>query len=868
MAAGLFLTLSAPYGNAYTSRNSTSRQSYSIYVDDNGVMRRNDNHSEVSYYGTNYTLPFAHAYRALPLMGMDRKKTIDLDVLHFKRLSFNGFRLHLWDVELSDSIGNLLSNDHLDLLDYLIARLEMEGIDIVLTAQTNFGNGYPEKNIDTGAYSYDFDKCNIHENPEAQKIQERYLRQLAEHINPYTGLSYGSDKAIIAIEINNEPCHSGSCREVTQYIDRMAEALRKGGFDRIILYNVSHNRNVVSAYYNSDIQGTTYQWYPDGLVAGHERQGNLLPYVDDYNIPWKDSIPNFHKMARLIYEFDPGDVLCTYLYPAVARTFRKQGFQWATQFAYDPTPIAAFNTEYQTHFLNLLYTPGKAIGMAIAAEAMRNIPRGSDYGIFPKDTVFGDFRVSYSQDLSLYNSDHSFYHSNSTIAVPKDLQSLTHIKGTGNSPVVTYPGSGAYFLDRLSEDGVWRLEVMPDVAIYRDPFEKTSLLKPLASLYYACHPMTIRIPGLGDTFEWELIADGIDEIKERPSGTARASEFNVIPGVYILARDRNTLDYFNTTSSSGAESNYCAPRNFILSANGINPVPTVIHTPLSYCSAENPLEIRAEVYSDTEPLSVTVYPSDISFWREDNTLYEMNTEDGVNYHTVIPAEVVGRNGFSYNIVVTVKDGEQYTYLARTPGNPLGWDIITTEYYTTAIADPAAPFLLFRPQSPDTALDVAMIPEEYSYRWRVTDNAPYGNSAFELTATPSDSGVIAIKKYIGNRSHAPALHLHDKNMISVLTTTALPEGSIVSITCGNGLTYSACLGEYNDMHRYDVRISDLKLSPTMIIPAPYPTFLKREFIPAPQSSGIPDLDDMEFVQLTVPVEKDRLTTVSLEYIWME
>ena len=57
------------------------------------------------------------------------------------------------------------------------------------------------------------------------------------------------------------------------------------------------------------------------------------------------------------------------MYPATVRTFRTAGFQWITQFAYDPIDMAAYNTEYQTHYLNVAYTPNKAIGLMIAAEA-------------------------------------------------------------------------------------------------------------------------------------------------------------------------------------------------------------------------------------------------------------------------------------------------------------------------------------------------------------------------------------------------------------------------------------------------------------------------------------------------------------------
>ena len=165
------LAAPAAVAGGKNAKKPASRQDYKIYVDKEGVMRRSDNKEEAAYYGTNYTLPFAYSYRALGYLGKDRREAIDHDVYQIARLGLNAFRLHLWDAELADSLGNLVESDHLDLLDYMIARLEERGIDILLTTQTNFGNGYPEKNIDTGAFTYDFDKCDIHDNPKAQKIQ-------------------------------------------------------------------------------------------------------------------------------------------------------------------------------------------------------------------------------------------------------------------------------------------------------------------------------------------------------------------------------------------------------------------------------------------------------------------------------------------------------------------------------------------------------------------------------------------------------------------------------------------------------------------------------------------------------------------------
>ena len=48
-------------------------------------MRWSDTRQEASFFGVNYTLPFAHAYRALGYLGLDRKAAIDKDVYHFSR---------------------------------------------------------------------------------------------------------------------------------------------------------------------------------------------------------------------------------------------------------------------------------------------------------------------------------------------------------------------------------------------------------------------------------------------------------------------------------------------------------------------------------------------------------------------------------------------------------------------------------------------------------------------------------------------------------------------------------------------------------------------------------------------------------------
>ena len=879
----LLLTLTFAPGNAHTANGkekafqTSDRQSYKIYVDNNGVMRRSDNKEEVSYYGTNYTLPFAHAYRAVGELRIDRKDAIDRDVYHLKRLGFNGFRLHLWDVELADSAGNLLSNDHLDLLDYLISQLENEGIDIVLTAQTNFGNGYPEKNIDTGAYSYDYGKCEIHSNKQAQEIQANYLTQLAKHVNPYTGRSYSDDNAIIAIEINNEPCHTDSKKEVTAYINKMVKALKKGGFNKPILYNVSHNPEVTEAYYDADIQGTTYQWYPTGLVAGHQRKGNFLPYVQQYPIPWKDSIKNYDKMARVVYEFDPGDVLYSYLYPTIARTFRQEGFQWITQFAYDPIDIAKYNTEYQTHFLNLAYTPSKAISMLIAGEAARNIPRGTDYGNFPTDTVFGDFTVSYIDDLSLYNTPEKFYYSNSTKTAPKEADALKHIAGVGTSPIIDYNGTGAYFLDEIAP-GLWRLELMPDVVITSDPFEKPSLKKEIANIYYSNRPLTLTLPQLGPDFYYQGINSGNDN-----KGEASQGKFTAYPGVYLLSSDKALISSILQQKEEGKDLTKLVsfPMNnldkFVAPASS-KANSFVIHEPKTYISSGDDLTIEADIIGNGNIEEVFVYPDYVSFWNEDNYLIPLIKKEGNTYRAVIPSDRLGwNNRFGYNIVVK-ENGNYYTWPQNIEGTPLDWDFTNYDYYYSNKISDKTPLVLLAPDFNDPNVEVAMIPEAWNFRFYPQLSAPIGKDSYELRSTPDNDGKLILRRYIGNElTDAP--FMDEKEFIVIkMSPSMAQDGVSIGLIGSNGATYSALLSpKYLDkapvkMHEenpegviYKVPISDLKQSVTNIVPAVFPSFLPREVQPEEMPFSI---DDLEFVEMVFPTIKGEDISASIEGIWIE
>ena len=837
-----------------TAQNSVptpeNRQSYKIYVDDSGVMRRSDNNDEVSYFGTNYTTPFAHAYRALGYLDKDRKEAIARDVRHLSRLGLNAFRLHLWEAEIADANGNLLENNHLDLLDYLISQLEAEGIDIILTAQTNFGNGYPERNTDTGAFTYDFDKCRIHEDPAAQKAQENYLKQLTSHVNPYTGRSYAADNAIIAMEINNEPCHSGTRAEVTAYINRMAEAIRGAGFDKPILYNVSHNPDVTEAYYDADIDGTTYQWYPTGLVAGHERKGNFLPYVAEYNIPWKDSIPAYKRMARTVYECDPGDILYSYMYPAMVRTLRKEGFQWITQFAYDPTEIAGYNTEYQTHYLNLAYTPAKALSMMIAAEAARNTERGHDYGTFPNDTVFAGIRVSYRQDLSELNTPERFYHTNSTSTAPTAPDKLRHIAGHGSSPVVQYEGTGAYFLDHTEYPGVWRLEVWPDVVLTADPFERPSLKRRVGEIIYTTHPITINLPGLRDGFAYTRI-DGLNETKGTATTTKEGASIQVEPGIYLISDKKQIPE---KTVLSERMLRFDAPEATMTSGQ------VLTHMAPRYAAQGKDLDIEVKVYGPVIPDSVVLFPSTVSFWRSDNPTVKMQRTGDNTYTAVLPASQTNRNTISYAISVYAPD-QTLTWPGAADGDPLEWDYTSDQWYTVKTLCPDDPIVLLNYESePESSL----LPEGWHSWLRKEQHEAAGAPVWVYTATPDHDGKAVIRQYAGDLP-GKIPYLKDKKQIKI-RANRLPSDTKIGITDKSGLSYTAPLPPAEAEGTVTVAIADLQPDATLLIPAAYPIFLQREITPT--HTGKADIADIDFIDLIIPASAGQQLDAEVGGIWLQ
>lgn len=657
-----------------------------VFLDSAGVIRWNDDRTEVALFGANYTLPSASDYRAAGHVGADRKRLIDQDMAHFARMGWNGLRLASWgDWESADTLGNLIANEHLDLLDYLIARARERGIYMLLTPIQTYDAGWPDALATSRGYpgfSRKYQRSELGTSAAAIRAQANYLRQFLDHVNPYTGVAIKDDPAIVFVEMINEPVHHPRDeRAAVAYIDTLVAAVRSTGARQILFHNVSQDFAISRAIRRSKVQGISFGWYPTGLNAGRELRGNYLRTVDHYE-PMR--APELRGLPRIVYEFDSADLRTGYMYPAMTRTMRGAGAQFVAMFAYDMLGTASRNLGWQTHYLNLVYTPRKAMSAVIAAEAMRRLPRDRSYGAYPANTRFGDFRVRYEEDLGELAAADAFLYTGTTRTVPPAPRQLRRVAGVGSSPVVTYDGEGVYFLDRVRE-GVWRLEVYPDAVPVRDPFEMPSPGKIVTRAIHRRWPMAVRLPDLGAAFTVQPIAAS-------GAATARAerARFVVGPGVYVLSA-RGPVDRASLPATLDIAGTGLRFEEFHAPATDAAPVQVLLEAPREHVRG-SALQIGATVADSTEPDSVSLYVRPVGSWFR---RYPMERTGAYRYRASVPADSMPEGMYELAITV-VRDGRAMTFPEGGSQRPWDWDFHGQTFWTTSVVGATTPLRLFAP----------------------------------------------------------------------------------------------------------------------------------------------------------------------------
>jgi len=680
-----------------------------VYLDDKGVVCWSSNHNEVALFGANYSLPSGCDYRAAGYVHSDRKQLVEKDMEHFARMGWDGMRLCFWgDWENCDTNGNLIENDHLNVLDYAIYEAKQRGIYILFTPITTYASWWPDGRVSdfNPGFSAIYPRDQLGVNTNAIIAEGNYLRQILNHVNPYTHVPLKDEPNILFIEPINEPWHRpDDLAQSIAYIDALAGAIRSIGCQKLIFYNVSQDFDIIPAIKSSKAQGVSFAWYPTGLNSGHMITENYLRSVDDFTPMYR---PDLLHLPKLVYEFDTADMYSGFMYPAMVRAFRGAGAQFIAMFSYDMLDTAAYNLGWQTHFLNLVYAPKKAMSAVIAAEAARSIPRNSHYGDYPNNTRFGPFRVSYEEDSSEMVTDEKFLYSNDTQTQPPHPGELKKIAGFGSSPVINYEGHGCYFMDKLT-NGLWRLEVFPDAILVQDPFAQHLNFQTVSSRLVARRwPMTVRLQDLGDSFKVTALNSG-----NHFSATAHDGKFEIKPGVYLLSqKDPPDLHQLPERVGEIGLTEFVCPQPPKLPVQLL----PILHA--EYTSDE-PVAIAADVVDEEQPQSVLLYVrvAGEKQFRE----FPMRSQSGYRFGTQIPAG-------------TFPGGKLDCYfLVRTNGASARFPVEDGKFFSVNVVAPTAALTLF-----DADRDTGKLAAT-----RIGDNVRYG--IFKKISAASN-GPVALRLF--------------------------------------------------------------------------------------------------------------------------
>lgn len=817
------------------------------YLDERGVVRWRDTDEEVRLFGANYALPSSGDYRAAGRLTDDRKALVEQDMAHFARMGWDGVRVAFWgDWQNADLEGNLIENDHLDVMDYLIAQARERGIYILFNPIHTYDAGWPDAMGDSfPGFAAHMDKSELGTDPAAIAAQTSYVRQIMEHVNPYTGVALADEPAILFVEMINEPHHHPEdLVQSVAYIDALVDAVRDAGSDAITFHNVSQDFRIAEAIRRSRVQGASFGWYPTGLNSGAELRGNHLRSVDDYP-PMR--MPALAGVPKVVYEFDSADQLTATMYPAMARSYRAGGVQMAAMFAYDMLLTASRNLGWQTHYLNMVYTPRKAMSAIIAAEVMRRMPRLELHDAYPDNLSFGPFRLDPVEDVAVMAAADAYMNAGSTDTPAPAPASLTRVAGYGSSPVVRYDGEGIYFLDRV-RDGVWRLEVYPDAVPVAEPFAAPNVERIATRAIYRSWPMTVDLPGLGPGFTVQPVVQGNAAVARAQDG-----RFDVRPGVYVLSA-RGAVERASLPSHVGRVrfDEFVAP-----APDSLGPR-VLLDAPPEHL-AGTPLEIEARVVTTSPPDSVRLWWS--AGGRGWFRPFAMRRDGAYSYRATVPPDAFSEGLYEYAVSVYEGDAVR-TFPADVPRAPGDWDYGDRATREIMVVAPGTPLRLLAPGADVDRLSFSRIGDGWrSGIFSIVPSGASGEPAFHLELPVDVDGVTPedyrTSLHVGERIRARGPLVEDASGVR-LTLRGIGPRQVLHVTLveRDGTGWSAPVEVGPEWQERVVPVARFRRGRAANLPMGFPGHWNYWLEPPPGRGGPGDamrLADVERLQLALKRE---------------
>ncbi len=174
---------------------------------------------EVRLWGVNYYAPFNHNFQNLEELGITHEKAIDRDIEHFKLMGIDLIRMHMYEREITDPMGNIVENRNMEVFDYLVDQCEKNGI-FLMFSPISYWNTVANQAIQEKLYAYwyiysqrAFGFTNFFSvdamiwDQDALDAQCRYMNGLFTRTNHCSGKRLPDYKNIIVFELCNEPVY-------------------------------------------------------------------------------------------------------------------------------------------------------------------------------------------------------------------------------------------------------------------------------------------------------------------------------------------------------------------------------------------------------------------------------------------------------------------------------------------------------------------------------------------------------------------------------------------------------------------------------------------------------------------------------------
>ena len=456
-----------------------------ITKSDSGVLYWEDG-SEVRLWGVNYFVPFSGEYANLKRLRADINSVIDRDLDDIQALEGNLVRVMVFDREITDPEGNLRDNPHLNALDYLVAACRERGMYVYITPIS-----WVESDGDsTNGFSDHWYRDELVRLREAWPPQENYLRRLAGHVNPHTGLAYAADPVIAVWDILCDPQATGMTKNIipldqsAAYARRMMTVLREGGVRNPVVYSAYGLRfdkpEYSVVFEQSGVDGWSFE-LPVGGTAARVHTSNYLSsrvwqaWLLRHPIEWvwgETFCPTFSA-----YSF--AGELKSYMYPPLARSLVASGVQVAALYQYDSLPLAAHNAAFRLVWFNREFTPAAGMGFRMGARLFRETPLGKPVpeGL-PEDNWNVDgMRASQWLDVATLEEDGEFLFTNAPpFELEGTLEDYRLLAGADSTNLLGFTGQRWFTSSFDAADGRLDLELGPKARLLEsNPFETGKL---------------------------------------------------------------------------------------------------------------------------------------------------------------------------------------------------------------------------------------------------------------------------------------------------------------------------------------------------------------------------------------------------------